>query len=382
MMNGFTLHRVPKQPKQPLRAWDAADELVLAHIADIGVESGATVLVVNDSFGALACGLHHLDPAVVNESAAGREATATNLSANDLDSIEMYSMLDLASGPLVTPFDVVIIKIPKSNSHLVDLLHRLRPLLHDETRVIGAAMVKHLRNSTLDTFSSLIGPTTTSLAKKKARLVFADVDVELVVGENPWPVEWTAHKGRLTNHGGGFSPNSLDIGTAALLDGVDDFAALLSDDVGPEVNAVDLGCGNGIVGLRLVRDLNAGEYDGCISAIDDSALAIDATERSWAASTTGALQLVTHHHHRMVEVLDPGSTDIVVVNPPFHNDRVIGDHTAWSMFTDAHRVLRKGAPLVVVGNRHLAYHAKLKKIFGNVETISSSAKFVVLLARR
>ena len=48
------------------------------------------------------------------------------------------------------------------------------------------------------------------------------------------------------------------------------------------------------------------------------------------------------------------------------------------MFVDAHKVLRPGGHLVVVGNRHLAHHAKLKKIFGGVNNLGSNAKFVVL----
>ena len=38
--------------------------------------------------------------------------------------------------------------------------------------------------------------------------------------------------------------------------------------------------------------------------------------------------------------------------------------------------------LHVVGNRHLAYHAKLKKLFGNCTTRAGNGKFVVLVARR
>jgi 23S rRNA (guanine1835-N2)-methyltransferase len=33
-----------------------------------------------------------------------------------------------------------------------------------------------------------------------------------------------------------------------------------------------------------------------------------------------------------------------------------------------------------VGNRHLGYHTKVKKVFGNCEMITSNRKFVVLKA--
>jgi 16S rRNA G1207 methylase RsmC len=52
------------------------------------------------------------------------------------------------------------------------------------------------------------------------------------------------------------------------------------------------------------------------------------------------------------------------------------------MFTASLRGLKVRGQLVIVGNRHLNYHGKLKKLFGNCETIASNAKFVVLRATK
>jgi len=78
--------------------------------------------------------------------------------------------------------------------------------------------------------------------------------------------------------------------------------------------------------------------------------------------------------------VDSESRDLVLINPPFHQQHSIGDSVAWQMFKDARRVLRKGGELRIVGNRHLAYHAKLKKLFGNSITIAANKKFVILSA--
>ncbi|MEN8198079.1 MAG: methyltransferase [Pseudomonadota bacterium] len=72
--------------------------------------------------------------------------------------------------------------------------------------------------------------------------------------------------------------------------------------------------------------------------------------------------------------------DLILINPPFHQQHQVGDTIAWNMFKDARRVLRPGGELRVVGNRHLGYHAKLKKLFGNCETIAADSKFVLLKA--
>ena len=76
------------------------------------------------------------------------------------------------------------------------------------------------------------------------------------------------------------------------------------------------------------------------------------------------------------------SQDLVLNNPPFHQQHNLSDAVAWQMFRDARRVLRTGGELWVVANRHLGYHAKLKKIFGNCETVGSNARFVVLKASK
>ena len=77
-----------------------------------------------------------------------------------------------------------------------------------------------------------------------------------------------------------------------------------------------------------------------------------------------------------------GSVDAVISNPPFHDDHALGDEVAWSIFTGARRALRDGGELRIVGNRHLDYHVKLKRIFGNVEVVASNPKFVVLSSTR
>ncbi|WP_315981168.1 hypothetical protein [Aliamphritea spongicola] len=65
------------------------------------------------------------------------------------------------------PADLVILKITKSLAQLEDQLHRIRPLLSENTRVLAAGMVKAIHTSTLDLFGKIIGPTHTSLAKKR-----------------------------------------------------------------------------------------------------------------------------------------------------------------------------------------------------------------------
>ncbi|NLZ79307.1 MAG: methyltransferase, partial [Gammaproteobacteria bacterium] len=76
------------------------------------------------------------------------------------------------------------------------------------------------------------------------------------------------------------------------------------------------------------------------------------------------------------------SLDVVLCNPPFHQQQVVGDFLARRMFQQSHRALKTGGELWVVGNRHLGYHVTLKRMFREVEQVATNAKFVIFKARK
>jgi 16S rRNA G1207 methylase RsmC len=72
----------------------------------------------------------------------------------------------------------------------------------------------------------------------------------------------------------------------------------------------------------------------------------------------------------------------VLCNPPFHQGNTVGDHLAWQMFKDAHRALKPGGRLRIVGNSHLKYHHTLKHIFRNGEVLATNSKFMIAEATK
>jgi 23S rRNA (guanine1835-N2)-methyltransferase len=52
------------------------------------------------------------------------------------------------------------------------------------------------------------------------------------------------------------------------------------------------------------------------------------------------------------------------------------------MFKDAESLLQNGGQLFVVGNRHLDYPNKLKRLFGNATMIATNQKFSILSATK
>ena len=136
---------------------------------------------------------------------------------------------------------------------------------------------------------------------------------------------------------------------------------------------VDVGCGSGVIALRMA----VADPDLDLVLRDDSFHAV----ASAAATLANAGVAADIAAGDGLDGIEDGSVDLVISNPPFHDDHAVGDDVAWSIFTGARRVLRSGGELRIVGNRHLDYHVKLKRIFGNVVTIASNPKFVVLSAK-
>ena len=134
------LIRQPEQQNEPLQAFDAADEYLLNHLASEQPASSTRVLVLNDSFGALAISL--LDKVEVSSSGdsfLGFVGLEKNLLRNGqaFDAIRPIP----ASEPLVGPFDRVLIRVPKTLALLEEQLIRLQGQLAPGAQVIAAAMV-------------------------------------------------------------------------------------------------------------------------------------------------------------------------------------------------------------------------------------------------
>ena len=71
----LTLQRFPPMREEsPLQAWDAADEYLLQQALPAG-----PVLVFNDSFGALTCGLNNREIWHVSDSWLSQQAARQNL---------------------------------------------------------------------------------------------------------------------------------------------------------------------------------------------------------------------------------------------------------------------------------------------------------------
>ncbi|MFF1419518.1 methyltransferase [Streptomyces sp. NPDC058280] len=375
----FGLTRFPEHPRDTLRAWDSADEYLLRHLDGIDAEPtdlSGTVVVVGDRWGALTTALagHRLERLVtgplvqITDSYLTQQATRANLRRGGADAVQLLSARDTPPERI----DVLLIRVPKSLALLEDQLHRLAPAVHPGTVVIGTGRVTEIHTSTLKLFEQILGPTRTSLADKKARLIFCAPASGRVRTPSPWPHSYAlpdglgAVSGRtVVNHAGIFCAERLDIGTRFLL-------RHLPRRRGAE-HVVDLGCGNGVVGTAAALDNPAAR----VTFIDESFSAVASAEATFRRNADAATPAEFVLGDGLTEV-PAGTVDLVLNNPPFHTHQATTDATAWRMFTGSRAALRPGGELWVIGNRHLGYHIKLRRLFGNCEIVTSDPKFVIL----
>lgn len=362
------LIRQPAQANDPLLAFDAADQYLLEHLAAQVPQASYRVLVLNDSFGALAASLAgHVQVTSSGDSHLAYLALEKNLAGNGrpFDSVPFIPASETFPGP----FDRVLVRVPKTLALLEEQLIRLQGQLAPGAQVIAGAMIKHLPRAAGDLMEKYIGPVQASLAQKKARLLIASVG-ERPTAHSPYPSRYRLDSPalELVNHANVFCREGLDIGTRA-------FLPHLPRDLG-RARIADLGCGNGVLAIACAL----ANPDAQFTLVDESYMAVQSARENWQAAL--GEREVTIRAADGLAGQEKQSLDVVLCNPPFHQQQVVGDFLAWRMFQQAREALEVGGALYIVGNRHLGYHSKLARLFRGVEQVAATPKFVVLKARK
>lgn len=362
------LLRFPEQLNTPLQAFDAADEYLLKHLNSCSLASNARTLILNDNFGALAASLaSKMQVHSSGDSFLAHQALRNNLDNNQLnqDSVEIIQADQAFNGP----YACVLIRVPKTLALLEEQLIRLQTQITSDTIIIAAGMIKHLPRSAGDLLERYIGPVQASLAEKKSRLLFV-TPAEKPQASSPYPSEYQLENPSLIlrNHAGVFCREALDIGTRF-------FLPYLPTDLG-SAQVADLGCGNGVLGIVCALKNPQAQ----LRMVDESYMAVQSAQENWQLAL--AERPVTVYAGDGLGAEQAETLDIVLCNPPFHQQQVVGDFLARRMFQQSHRALKKDGQLWIVGNRHLGYHVTLKHMFRDVQQIAANAKFVIFKATK
>lgn len=363
----FNLHRRPLRRRELLQAWDAADSLLIEHVNQLGLSENCEILVVNDDFGALCTALSQFKCSLWSDSATSHIACADNCNHNGRPQPNYIASTEQPSGD----YALIVYKLPKSRSLLEFQLSRIAPLCSPNTQFVGAAMAKHIDSNVMTTFTTLIGAAKASLAHKKARLIH--------VSPAPSAAEYSNDSHVLTlpefelvleNRANVFSRNKLDQGSRVILE--------CMDELDTPTRIADLGCGNGLLGIVAQRLWP----DAHVHFFDDSYLAIDSAKKNYAANISSIATPPAFTAGDCLHNYAEEPFDLILCNPPFHQNHHVGDHIAQQMFRDGYQQISEDGYLCVVGNRHLAYFKRLQGLFGNAANIHSNAKFVVTLSQK
>lgn len=363
------LERYPPTTNPTLQPWDAADQYLLQSFAESAPDNQSRVLVINDTFGFLACALALGGYQVVSwgDSYLAEQAAQLNILHNGV-APGLVTFVDSQHAP-PGRFERVLLRIPKSLALLEDQLSRLRPQLTANALVIAGAMIKHLAPSAGELLNNYIGIYQASLAWKKARLLSSRMNQALTPEQPQLHTRYALPETgcELINLPGVFSRERLDIGTRVMLPCVPQLP-------GDAQHIVDLGCGNGALGIQAAL-INP---QARLTFIDESYAAKASAEKNFsnACPAREADFLVSDG---LLDV-PPASVDLVLCNPPFHQQQTIGNDIAMRLFQQSRQALMEGGVLLVVGNRHLGYHVKLRRFFSQVEQVGGNNKFVVLRA--
>ena len=366
------LRRYPENFQNPTwQAWDTADEYVIEHVESHKIDKKDTnLLILNDDCGALACWFARSkwkNIEWISDSFVSTQSCKLNLEHNEIDSSNI-NFLDSLSTPK-NKANVVILKIPKVNALLEYQLIELQKIINAETLIIAAGKTKNIQKSTLALFEKYLGETTTSLAKKKSRLIFSKPALKKQ-DINPYPTKWKASKSKLSfsvkNHANVFAHEKFDIGGRFFLESLPDCS---------KKTVIDLGSGNGVIGLAILQK----HYDAKVIFVDESYMAVASAklnvQQNFPDRESDCQFIVTN----CLDGFDK-KVDLILCNPPFHQQHGVTDHIAEQMFKDSKRALKDGGELRVIGNRHLDYPQKLKKLFGGIKVVASNQKFSVLAA--
>ncbi|MFB8281751.1 class I SAM-dependent methyltransferase [Nocardia colli] len=360
------LRRYPDVEALNLYAVDAADRLIL-DVADEALAStdSGKITILGDAYGALTIGAvaaHDLRGVrVYQDLLTGELALANN--ARALGYADRYTAFPL--GPeLLTGVRVVLLRLPRALAGLSEVADAIARYADPEVVVFAGGRDKYLTKSMNDVLAESFSEVRASRGRQKSRTLL--VSGPKPVGDPPFPV-----RDRLDDlgidvvaHGAAFSGARLDIGTRFLLDHL----KWMKPDAR---EAIDLGCGTGILAVALARARPALRVLGT----DQSAAAVASARATVAVN--GVAERVTVVRDDAMSSAADNSADLVLCNPPFHVGAAVHTGSAIKMFAETGRVLRPGGELWTVFNSHLNYRGVIERMVGRTDVVGRNRKFTV-----
>jgi 16S rRNA G1207 methylase RsmC len=347
--------RYPNTTDCSLKAWSAADELLLGQVLDQNL-SGKKIITYNDRFGYLNCQLHQSDVLSVISYKSQEKSHKINLKNNGFKFDDSQFINPLSS--IEEKVDIALMKVPKSVNLFELYLAQIATCIRDEGVVYCSFMTRHFTKQLLSISNKYFEVVEQSLAKKKARVLILKKKKEVNEDELINKLNLSDNE-FLRQYYGVFSAKEIDQATQFFIDN------LQIDESTKEV--LDLAAGNGVLGYIIQKQLT-----NCrIHLIDDFYLAVESAKLNLKGED------VYFHYNDTLKEIEENSIDLVVSNPPFHFEYETNIEISLSLFKDVTYCLKQGGKFQLVANRHINYGPHLERIFNKVIRVVHNDKFEI-----
>jgi len=259
------------------------------------------------------------------------------------------------------PFDTALVEMPKERERLRMTLSMVRAALAAGGRLVLIGRNDSGVKSAGRHLSELVGESEVLDFRFHARALVATAAVSPSLArlddwESVFDAEIAGRSIEVHSFPGVFAHGRIDEGTRHLLE-------VLQLPEG--ARALDVGCGNGVIGAWL------GAGGIACDSVDVDAVAVEAAMRTagkaWASDIYSDVG---------------GPYDAIVTNPPFHSGVRTTSAVAIRMIEGAPAQLVPGGEMWLVANRFLDYRTPLKEAFSHVEMAFEDNKFRVYKAKR
>ena len=115
-----------------------------------------------------------------------------------------------------------------------------------------------------------------------------------------------------------------------------------------------------------------------VISADESWMAVESARAGFERN--GLADQGEFHWTDCLEGLPPGTADLVLCNPPFHQGQTQTLAIAWRMFEQCRGCLKPSGQLLVVANRHLGHQRNLERWFARIRVVAENPGFVVIQA--
>lgn len=308
------------------------------------------------------------------------EAAQKTLGHNRINNAEAHFSNGLGDLLIANEVDLVLIRLPKGKLPAWQLLwDGFRALKVGGSCYLAGGNREGIKPA-IELMRQLFGNAETVSYRDGHRLARAEKIDPAPAEASAVQIKWLDHQEflqflidvrgtRFTVHSrpGAFAWDRMDEGTRLLAEHM---------VIRPSDTVLDLGCGNGIIGMVAARLAPQGH----VMLVDVDAEAIRSAQRSVAANALPNCTVIAS---------DAGSAskhmrfDVVVTNPPFHVGRRAKFDIANQFILDAGDVLKEGGRFYLVANMNLPYEKPIRERFGafRVEFQGQGYKVISALKR-